>query len=432
MEIIKLPRKLLIFTLAIIILGNVIFVNILLNYNLVIFNSFVIIILFVFLELISDYLAVELPKIGNVSVSFAIDIMVYIIFGAPIAIFIAFLSFLFQIRKVTESIDLYIFKKIVNASQSAIAIFIAYLLTNITSKLINIDLLNIFIFAFLYLLLNTLIIGLIVTLSLGGKLIDILYYLSVKEFLPNYLILTILGILMAFVFQKTGIPGLLLLFMPLLVARYVFKLYSELRKSYLATIKALIKALEAKDPYTKGHSERVAELAVEIAKEMGLNADQIDIIRHMALLHDVGKIGILDTVLNKKGTLDPEEKELIQEHPVLGAKIVEEIPFLKQYAGMVRHHHERFDGTGYPDKVSGEKIPLGARIIAVADTYDAMTSDRPYRAALTKEQAISELERNAGQQHDPKVVKALLKVLERFDPREKELEALKEAAAEGS
>nr|WP_179393688.1 HD-GYP domain-containing protein [Carboxydothermus ferrireducens] len=247
--------------------------------------------------------------------------------------------------------------------------------------------------------------------------------------MPNYALLAILGYLMAQVYNSIGIPGIILFFIPLLIARYVFKLYSDLRESYLSTIRALVAALEAKDPYTKGHSERVSELAVEIAREMGMKPDELENIRFMALLHDVGKIGILDTVLNKKGTLDPEEKELIQEHPVLGAKIVEEIPFLKQYAGMVRHHHERFDGTGYPDKVSGEKIPLGARIIAVADTYDAMTSDRPYRAALTKEQAMSELERNAGQQHDPRVVNALLKVLERFDPREKEREAMAQAAA---
>ncbi|WP_162485042.1 HD-GYP domain-containing protein [Carboxydothermus hydrogenoformans] len=394
-------------------------------------------IFFILFEALSEKLAIKMPKVGFVSVAFGLDVAAFLIFGYKIAAIIAGFSFLLDFGRIEKNNILFsLLTKIFNLSQIIITITLAGITYNILTKffVLNsyITFFSIFIFAFTYLFINVLLVCLAASLSLNLPFMYI-FIDNFRGFIPNYALLAILGYLMALVYNSIGIPGIILFFIPLIITRYVFKLYSDLRESYLSTIRALVAALEAKDPYTKGHSERVSELAVEIAKEMGLNADQIDIIRHMALLHDVGKIGILDTVLNKKGTLDPEEKELIQEHPVLGAKIVEEIPFLKQYAGMVRHHHERFDGTGYPDKVSGEKIPLGARIIAVADTYDAMTSDRPYRSALTKEQAMSELELNAGQQHDPRVVKALLKVLERFDPREKEREAMaKAAAAEGT
>ncbi|GAV22827.1 HD-GYP domain-containing protein [Carboxydothermus pertinax] len=374
-----------------------------------------------------------MPKFGFVSVAFGLDVAAFLIFGYKISAVIAGTSFLLDFGKIDKrNIKLSILKKIFNFGQIIITITIAGIIYNFLTNFFIINpyttFFAVFIFTFVYLFVNVLLVCLAASLSLDLPFMYI-FVDNFKGFIPNYALLAILGYLMALVYNSIGIPGIILFFIPLLIARYVFKLYSDLRESYLSTIRALVAALEAKDPYTRGHSERVSDLSVEIAREMGMKPEELENIRFMALLHDVGKIGILDTVLNKKGTLDPEEKDLIQEHPVLGSKIVEEIPFLKQCAGMVRHHHERFDGTGYPDKISGEKIPLGARIIAVADTYDAMTSNRPYRPALTKEQAKREIEQNAGCQHDPQVVKAFLRVIEWFDPREKELEALKEAAA---
>ncbi|NYE57426.1 HD-GYP domain-containing protein [Carboxydothermus ferrireducens] len=427
----KISKKAFFYNMSIAFIGFILALYFIKTIEIQQFN-FIDIFIFLLIEIFAEKLSINMPKWGNVSVGFGIDVAAFLIFDFKIAALLAGVSFLLDLGKFNRNeISFSIMKRLFNAGQIIITISIAGIIYDFFSLFMKntyFNIVNVFIFTIAYLIINVFLVCSAVSLTLNLPF-KFIFIDNFKGFLPNYALLAILGYLMAQVYNSIGIPGIILFFIPLLIARYVFKLYSDLRESYLSTIRALVAALEAKDPYTKGHSERVSELAVEIAREMGMKPDELENIRFMALLHDVGKIGILDTVLNKKGTLDPEEKELIQEHPVLGAKIVEEIPFLKQYAGMVRHHHERFDGTGYPDKVSGEKIPLGARIIAVADTYDAMTSDRPYRAALTKEQAMSELERNAGQQHDPRVVNALLKVLERFDPREKEREAMAQAAA---
>ncbi len=190
-------------------------------------------------------------------------------------------------------------------------------------------------------------------------------------------------------------------------------LYEDIEKSYFSTVKALAKAIEVKDPYTHGHSERVTEYALMIAEEMGLDDREKQNIKYAATLHDIGKIGIAGKVLNKPGALTDEEYMHVKTHPLLGDTIVEPVEFLQGPRPLILHHHERYDGRGYPDGLKGEEIPLGARIITVADSFEAMRSDRPYRKALTFEDAKSELIRNAGTQFDPHVVETFLKILER-------------------
>jgi putative nucleotidyltransferase with HDIG domain len=190
------------------------------------------------------------------------------------------------------------------------------------------------------------------------------------------------------------------------------RLHEQIQADYLKTMMALAVILDARDPYTKRHSENVTRYSVAIAKEMGFNPAQIENIRRSGLLHDIGKIGIRDDVLLKPGKLTSEEFEQIKIHPVKGQEIVSSLPFLKEVAILVRHHHERYDGKGYPDGKSGENIELGARIMAVADSFDAMTTDRPYRKRLPLKEAIAELIRCKGTQFDPKVVDNFITILE--------------------
>lgn len=185
-----------------------------------------------------------------------------------------------------------------------------------------------------------------------------------------------------------------------------------LKNAYLDTLRALSKVIESRDLYTKRHSELVAKYAVEIANELGLSTEEIEVMEQTALLHDIGKIGIKDTILNKPGKLNAEEWEEVKKHPLIGEELIRPFKLLHIEQTMIRHHHERFDGAGYPDKLKGEEIPIYARILAVADSFEAMVSDRPYRSKLSLEEAKKELERCKGTQFDPKVVEAFLRVLE--------------------
>lgn len=196
-----------------------------------------------------------------------------------------------------------------------------------------------------------------------------------------------------------------------------YRLNLDVERTYLETIMALALAVEAKDPYSAGHSKRVGVYATKIAEEMGLSQEMIRTLNDAGTLHDIGKIGIKDEVLLKPGPLTPEERKIMQQHPVIGEAIVKPVRSLGKVVALVRHHHERLDGKGYPSGLQGEEIPLGARILAVADAYDAMVTDRPYRKRLSLEETKAELRKGAGIQHDPVVVEALLRVLDKKEQR---------------
>ncbi len=182
----------------------------------------------------------------------------------------------------------------------------------------------------------------------------------------------------------------------------------ELQKLFIDAIESLISALEAKDKYTAGHSRRVTKIAIDTGRALGLSAEELENLRWAALLHDIGKIGIDSSVQNKPGILTPTEYDYILTHCSIGPGIVE--PLVNEtIVEVIRHHHDSFDGSGLNQKLHGEEIPLGARILAVADSFDAMTSDRPYRSAMAADIAITEIKKCAGTQFDPVVVKAFLK-----------------------
>jgi len=186
---------------------------------------------------------------------------------------------------------------------------------------------------------------------------------------------------------------------------------AELEKSYVATIGALASALDAKDRYTEAHSRETAALALAVGRRLGLDAERLPFLEYAAYLHDIGKIGMPGHILNKPGPLTPEEMAIMREHPVIGERIIASVPFLAPVRRVVRAEHERWDGTGYPDGLKAEEIPIQARIIHACDAFHAMASDRPYREALPRPAILRELETQAGRQFDPAVVRALLDVL---------------------
>jgi putative nucleotidyltransferase with HDIG domain len=172
----------------------------------------------------------------------------------------------------------------------------------------------------------------------------------------------------------------------------------------------LTRAIEARDPYTRGHSSRVTDLAEAVARRLGWSEERIASLRVGGPLHDIGKLAVSDEVLCKEGRLDDDELAEIREHPKIGAKLLLRVTALREAIPYVLYHHERWDGTGYPSGKAGEEIPVEARVLAIADAFDAMTSDRPYRSALTREEALAEVERCAGTQFDPEIARVFLEV----------------------
>ncbi len=192
------------------------------------------------------------------------------------------------------------------------------------------------------------------------------------------------------------------------------RLHQNLKEKLLNAVSTLAMALEAKDAYTRGHSQRVSHYSVEIARAMGLDEEEVEAIRLAGILHDIGKIGIRDEILQKRGKLTEEDWNQIRKHPEISVTILSRIPDLKGIVKIVRHHHERYDGTGYPDGLAGEEIPLGARILAVTDMLDALISDRPYREKITFAEAVEKIREASGTQLDPKIVEALEKIADRL------------------
>lgn len=183
-------------------------------------------------------------------------------------------------------------------------------------------------------------------------------------------------------------------------------LFNDLKNSYFNTIQGITNSIEARDPYTRGHSQRVGQIAKAIAEELNWDSEDLELIDWGGMLHDVGKIGINDAILNKPGKLEDEEYKSIKLHPLIGAQIVKDIPFLKPVVPYILEHHERFDGTGYPKGLSGEDISIEGRLLAVADVFDAMTTDRPYQQAFKPEVAVEKILKRANSQFDPNVVEA--------------------------
>ncbi|MEV7239784.1 HD-GYP domain-containing protein [Streptomyces sp. NPDC003236] len=222
------------------------------------------------------------------------------------------------------------------------------------------------------------------------------------------------GLMMAVLWRsRYGPVSALLVLLPMGVSCWVFAQYHRERAAHQATIRALVQAVDIKDGYTRGHSERVGRASVLIARELGLDDERVEVLRFAGILHDVGKLGVPTRLLRKDGPLTPEERRIIELHPEYGHEMVRGISFLGEARAAILHHHERLDGSGYPYGLAGGQIPECARVVAVADAFDAMTSTRSYSRARPVEAAVEELERCAGTHFDPRMVTALVRALGR-------------------
>jgi HD-GYP domain-containing protein (c-di-GMP phosphodiesterase class II) len=235
--------------------------------------------------------------------------------------------------------------------------------------------------------------------------------LSLRNVAPGLLGQIPMGWLMAQIATGVAYWATIPFLVPLVLARYTFTKYAETRELFFGTVSALSQAIDAKDGFTRGHADRVSRIAGAIARGMGLSETQIEQIELAGMLHDIGKIGVEDRILMKPTRLEEDERQLMRLHPIYGASILEPSAALRPLVPLVLHHHENYDGTGYPEGLKGEDIPIGSRILIVADAYEAMTSDRIYRKAIGHERALEQLNRYKATQFDPKVVRALEQLL---------------------
>lgn len=371
----------------------------------------------IILSIIVESLLIPMPNdtIG-VSVGYAINIASIIVGGPLLATISSALGFLFRIPKVKgrgyiHTLNLPLYKTVFNISQSIIVTSINSIIYLIAGGIVGqFSLIPTLVILLFGVLLNTIILSGFLSIFNNQKFMRV-WITNLKGILPSAIAVGTMGIIVALAFIGYGYGAVILFFGPLLLARYSFKLYIEMRNLYLSTIDALNKSLEAKDSYTSGHAARVEKFAVELAEAYNLPYESIQNIKTAAVLHDIGKIGINDGILNKSSKLTSEEYEQIMRHPVIGADIISKVDFLKNITGIIKHHHERYDGKGYPDGLSGENIPIEACVLTIADSYDAMTTDRPYRKALTREEAIEEIRRNSGTQFHPGLSEKFISIM---------------------
>ncbi|WP_029688074.1 HD-GYP domain-containing protein [Thermoanaerobacter sp. A7A] len=385
-------------------------------------NRVIDIILFGFFAALAESMPIYVTKELAVSVAFAIDLMAVLIFGPYEGSLIASLGMTFRFVKYSDGRIVHIFnlpyyKVLFNASQLALSVGVGGLIYEYTGGIPGTYiypryLLSAVLAAIVYYLLNTIIVAILLSLLLNKSF----KYILTKDFkwmIPNFLFLAFLGIVMSEAFIKIGYISLILLFIPLLMIRYMFKLYMDSKQSYYDTINVLVKALDAKDKYTAGHSKNVEKISALLCREFGLSESHTEMVRIAALLHDIGKIGVKEEVLNKPGKLTDEELSIIKEHPQKGYEILRDVPALKEASLWVKYHHEWYNGNGYPDGIKGDEIPLEAQILSLADVFDALVSDRPYRKAFSQEEAYRIIVANEGTQFSPKIINAFKKAFEK-------------------
>jgi uncharacterized domain HDIG len=382
------------------------------------YNSIEVIIVFSVLAVVAESLQVEINHI-SVSTGFIITIAVVLLFGPKVSIIVVSAGALLRVsksnNKIVHILNTPIYMTLFNISNFIISTLLSSKVYEILGgqyyNIKGITFLPVAAFACSFLLTNFLIIYYLVHTYTSKNFFALLSE-NISMGLLNIIAMVPLGIMIAVAYLQNQYLGIIITFGPILLARYSIMLYINMKKSYVDTVNALSLAIEAKDQYTEGHSSRVVYYAEKIGREMRFSENHIDNLKIASILHDIGKIGIPEAILNKPGRLTDEEYAVIKSHPSIGANIIKDIDALKGISDVIKHHHERYDGKGYPDGMGGDRIQLDAYIISLADAYDAMCSDRPYRKAMTREQAVDIIKQERGKQFNPKVVDVFLKILE--------------------
>jgi len=371
------------------------------------------------LSLFTQIYEIEISPGRGLSTSVAVLTVAIYLGGAPLAIWVALLSTLISeiiLRRDMLARDIYSFLSRVgfNTGQLIIAVSVAAWLFAISGGhtppwITVMDYLPPIIAFLAHNLVNIALVSGIMHLTEG---INFAYQfrISVRSLYLQFLSMGVLAILLAIVYSISPWYMILLL-IPLGLVHSSLRSYMRLRRGATETFERMMSILEARDPYTAEHSEHVAELSKRIARKVGLPEEEVERIRAAARIHDIGKIGIPDRILLKNGKLTEEEWEIMKRHPVIGADLLEGLEVYERSIGIVRHEHERWNGSGYPDGLRGEAIPLGARVVAVADVYDALTTDRPYRRAFATPKALEIINEMRGVELDPSIVEAFLAVL---------------------
>lgn len=414
----KIPTKVKIYIGFICSISAIVFTFLIYKYDM---PSLKVLIFWSVLAIITESLPIQMPSGAGVSVGFAIILASLIIGKPPLAAIVTTVGFGLRVVKLNNRyVHLFntpFYKILFNIAQGVIVVGISGAVFTQISILMgeggqNISIVAISVTLVVYMLLNTFIVSTLFSL-ISNQAFFRMWVNNLKMILPSSLAIGTLGIIIALAYIEYGFGAVILFFGPLLLARYSFKLYIDMKEVYMETIQALSKTIEAKDAYTCGHTTRVQEYAVKLAQTMGLKNKQIENIKIAALLHDIGKIGIDDNILKKPDRLTDREFEDIKKHPSIGAEIIKDVDFLKEIVNIVKHHHERYDGNGYPAGLTGKDIPTESAILAVADAYDAMTSDRPYRKALPTELAIDEIKRSAGKQLHPELSNVFVEIIKK-------------------
>ncbi len=373
--------------------------------------------LFLALTFLAASFPVKLPNRVAVSVSFAVAYAAILLFQPLAVIIINVFGDMFSLRR-GRNISQFLF----NAAQLTLSSGLATLafqqvnpgkleftLTFLTAAAVPL---------LLSFLLNSAFITIVIALTRHEQPFQV-WRSNMRWSAPGFISMAPLGLFVALIYQNIGVWGLVLFFIPMIIARQSFISYLNMRQLFMETIQSLSATIDAKDPYTRDHSCRVAEYSTALARELGWSEERVAILEHVALIHDLGKVAIPEMILKKKGKLTEAEYEQMKEHSIIGFNIIKDIQFLSGSAEIVKHHHERWDGTGYPEGLKGNQIPEGARILAIADAFDAMTSDRLYRQALGISAALQEITDCAGTQFDPHIAEIFIRILPRLNLDEK-------------
>lgn len=415
-----LPKRQKIFFISIYISTAILFtLSLFLNYISITYDDWKVVLFFTILTIITESFTVIYLEI-SFSTTFAITLASYILLGPFSSTIILISGFLFRIIKLEDGTYNHFFNAplygtLFNCCVQTLPIFIGnYFYITIGGKFgvnnLFESIVPLIIFSIVYFIFNTFIMSIMLSFYINKNVLYC-YFSNIKLGIINYVAMIPFGVMLAIIFQYYNFRGVIIILCPIVLARQIFAMYIESKTQYIQTVEALMNAIEARDEYTQGHSRRVAEISVEIAKKLKYNQWKLEKLMVAAMLHDVGKIGVSDNILNKPGKLTIEEFNKIKEHSEIGYNILKEVKNLQYVGPVVKHHHERYDGKGYPEGKMEEEIGLDTYIVQLADAVDAMETDRPYRKGLSKDEIISELENNSGTQFHPEVAEVYLNIL---------------------